>query len=1263
MQNIDNIQPLNIFAITENIPSIYMRNKLPIIQFDEIENNFFKSDKEFNKKNRITQNIIDNPDLDPELYNIWYNHHLDNSFIFYTLKYDLPNIRDIIYDYTGLDFDEWYQYYLEWKTTYDQLLNEEQERYTYIIEKFVERFPQFINLINSVNQKNLKSWSSELIESSSLEEFMNRYGKENTDTDIYYIYYHLGQTPEDKLERFNEIQKYVESIKESGDDIDIRVDDEFIFDDNYKRNWYPKFKKEYTLQVEELQRILNHYIDLLGYSPIIPRKNEQGEVFNIKGAKYQYKKVLLRINNKPVQYSDFEQLFNDVILSYNIPYFATNVNDKIYTKIYEGKPLELDLKDVDFDFLKPKLGQFIFLLWTGTDTNKKSYIKWIYNSETGFLTMSDIIDVDQIDRFEYIQEALPTLIIDDLVQNTIRGNIYFDIPINREVFIDLITNDPIVSEYFYVNESINPNTFKTNLEIYYKYQDIDARISPDGSMLVTSDINDVNSFIELLGSIINYYTQHAQEIQNIYNRAFSTGEVIEKQVVAAVKKSRLAILKSNFPDIFKAIDEKKSYSSSCQGSRQPTVINQIRKNQWISQPPFNSGGKEYTPDFLPFPTYASTDRFLICEDPATPFVGIIKHESGLPVPCCFKEPQYDTNAYVAYKTGQPIQVGEVIKKENRIRSVKIIQEGRIGDIIIEFYNFISPMAPDNKKWNRYGVIKSPNSIIASILQALNNEEYKKTRNKETFLQKERLKIVKSFQDSRKLCVIQQQTFDISQNDILEYLRSDKYLNPYYFYHMLEEYYNITLFIFETIDNQFRFQIPRYTIYPYRTPNRQRPYLFLYVLEQQVEYFSYNDVSIFTDTELYNYVWDQYKRSLQLIQWNGKKIITDDFYNSTLFQTILPLSVSQNINVYGKLKSLNVIYNDVLSTIFIPMGEPLNLPCNDTVYIGDNQLIKYLGLEPTNVSINGIWYGDIYMIQTDDVITRYKKSLRYKPPPIATGLNVISDYRTQSRNVKIFQQLVLWLYQYTYDGKTLMEPEMFMKQYMCYQEDTTNNDYNFDLLQTNYLPDSKTITEALRFVHDNVDTLVNDRLFIILRDKVLYQQIVYMLQKYRREYNPETKITSLVLFFAPQDFKKQEYVKMFFDEIQWLQWKNSLTKPTFVHDKLTYDDKINKYPIILQYDDNYFIIQNVENGSYNSAINIGYKWNQFSQNTGFYTSDELDIEKDVDIGVIDRQYNGIIDLSLIDKTTRNKNMVYLVNYEPSESEDVERGYFAAILPLY
>jgi hypothetical protein len=281
-------------------------------------------------------------------------------------------------------------------------------------------------------------------------------------------------------------------------------------------------------------------------------------------------------------------------------------------------------------------------------------------------------------------------------------------------------------------------------------------------------------------------------------------------------------------------------------------------------------------------------------------------------------------------------------------------------------------------------------------------------------------------------------------------------------------------------------------------------------------------------------------------------------------------ISQIIDVNGKLRALiiSAIEKSMDFTVVIPPSQPLNLPIAEKIV-----LIEYKKLEniienkPISASYSnglatGIWY-KFFDIQ-DGIyipIIPIKSNVAIgseSPLNLNVKMDLLTQYRVIERTLNIIFELIKWTY---IIGKAYQNIQLneFSKYMVELKNDYEDDAKIYDITAVEQkLPFSKNINNCLQYIKSITKSTLSDGKKLKIKNETLKNRILTKLKEYdsfteglRYELNTENT-ERIGQNFLPipdrlnefykyiEDFKKINNVKIFLSDIEYKQWKNSLS---------------------------------------------------------------------------------------------------------------------------
>ena len=1031
------------------------------------------------------------------------------------------------------------------------------------------------------------------------------------------------------------------------DDLELRL---------LTNEWEKNFQKEIEDDdnklsfIETIQEELSKQ-ESLNYSPI------QVDTITIF-AEMQFK------DGRTPTLNDGYEIFDFSVPSKYLPYITWDRNNEELIKIYTGKNLEErpDYSKISFENKEIKNTIKFSVGKEEENITKESYLKGVYNIETNLLKIK--IPLETKDNKEiilkHITDSLP-LIPKTINEKTISGELFvFDIEINDLILADMLLNNDVFKNYFFMKEMSSSLALKKQLKIFYRsLSGLNLEESEQPSSLVftitqhyskgedlilktpyikinissADSLSVVQDFINIFSRILSIYKSEEEEKKEFYNSFIPEFSSYEEEKELVVKnfgtEARISKLKQTAPDLFLA-----GYARKCPSQQQPIIIQDDELEEWKNKT-FMHKGEVLERQVFGFPPEDPKFNF-VCPDDKYPFPGVrrnkLANKDTYPgLPCCFLNDQLESGKSkysVIYKKGNVKKIKET--EGHMIKSDKILSVGRYGTVPTSISDLLKKDLTI-KEVRRKGVPQSTNSLIHCISIAIKDKKYLESKDKEKYVRDLRTVIAK--QTYPGLC--KQEMYDFTDEDILSSLKdSETFLDPNLYYRAIEEGYKINLFIFAPSNNEKKrlrekgesigtIQLPRFKLFPSQSPRPDRENILIYrtmgsesdVLsyphcELIVSYEENKEVSVF-DKTIYKLISDATLKINRTITWelvnenqNIEVLARNNLYSQLNYYTITgSVATKQYIDEYGKLRGL-YLPNDIL--IIIPPSSPENLEISSEIKRTSMENVLKVFSNPVAYSLDkdgkmdGLWFSilDIVYGIYIPIIPKEKDSKLNVGPGNPLG---DSGADVVPRLVKIKRDLdfIIQVLKWLL-SLSKMPLDNFMNQYTGIGEITgdSSNIYDFTNIGRTF-PNVESIEEGIAKMKVRVPTLfIGDRLFLY-SDK-MFNGILYLMQMYTKEY-PQNIVPKLITrkYLSEEDFIKYSGVALFLKKTDMKTWLNSLDNFPEILSTLSINDAMKKDPYMYIAPDNHiYLIQNVIDGNIQKCLNIGYYWKKYKVNPGF-----------------------------------------------------------------
>src|SRR3989338_3357857 len=878
--------------------------------------------------------------------------------------------------------------------------------------------------------------------------------------------------------------------------------------------------------------------------------------------------------------------------------------------------------------------------------NKSSYSNIIYEFINNRFLMYYPVDKSEsqdivVKRFT---SRLPNIKFEDPVEYQVTGSfVVRNFVINNAVFVDMIMTNPILRNFVYVDESQNTFAQKKRLtlhfvvgsqhvsitlslrkskqsEIFY-YEDTGTRFENDEDYLhiqINRALNEdyAHWLVLFVKKILKYYLDVNANIITAYKNVISNFNVPilklppPKSKVSKANMTKLKKLKLADPDLIVT-----KYATVCQASSQPTVINKSEVAYWQEQ------GKQVVkfparivngPQF----TY-KVSNYYISQNDKTPYIGLMRNtlsnKKQFPyLPCCYKEKHIEVDPktwdITILEVAQPnikdeTETEETEEKKSKkgnknyiLDRNKLLEPDRRGNLSTKISTFLGG---DN--YVRYGIPQSTSSFLTCLIMAIKEyrTEYNKASNKEEYIHDLRLRLI----DTIKPIISKQENFDRSLNDIIDdFYDPNVCLDPFLHYRIFEEFFQINIFTFTTVNKEPILEIPRHLYFHIRDYSaNDRPTVIIY------KHYNSGD----TNTDCPECA---YKIHCELIIRTGNKNVyqfdnsnSSDFYLKMLDllkQTSSVLSIrfqntfdvtrlsqnlyinrllsiapsvsflisplwhldSQSIDPAGKVRGLTYRKDNIsvsIETPFLPVFDVPSLPLSPS---SSDNISEF-------ISDNKLQVSSLQFISDDQL---------YKFYTTVPQSDLITAHNNARRIANILRQVIKILFLLSSESVSIFSKRFLIK------------DVSYDIsLVSRRLPRFTSYSSAFTYFSRILPSFFSSNK-IVLDYSDLLDGILHYLKLLRPQPIPR--------FFdhfysTPSDFTLHTpYQLVYFDESSLSSSLPHLTPPSpSISTKLHYSQQ----PYLLVNQDRLFLVQNVFQGDLSRAISVLYYWFNHFLNPGYF----------------------------------------------------------------
>lgn len=571
--------------------------------------------------------------------------------------------------------------------------------------------------------------------------------------------------------------------------------------------------------------------------------NFEKSIKKIKGkyiSDFEEEKTKYLIKTDLIDVSIF-QIFDDILTNKMIPFVSLNN----FYKLFREFKIPIDFVSTKYNVISGKIYNKLNYKNIDYFNDKKSFEAnfddfLIYYTGKNLMieieaNTKNLKEKDLKERLFAIFNSLEIEII-NIKKVEIKGIAYIsNTSFDKFILEDLIETDNLFIYFLSMDESVKTSKSKTGVYVYFydklkpNYGEVVANLIPKevevydlemrnkdrkyfeiGSdyirVKITSakDIDSVNYFLEILSKLMTVYDEKQNEVKNFYKKYIPNFAEKEKK-----EKKKIDIrLKSINPDLFVS-----EYARQC-------------TNQVII---LEDNDKKFKGEVMTFPKSPEEGPQFnyICKDKKYPYPGLqinklVNNDIYPYIPCCFAKDQKKDSIYLKYFEG--IEKEEVEEKITRlIESNKMVNES-LGTLPKNLDNLFT-VFDDNYTYVRQGVGKDVNTFLNAILQVTNklpsgkNERLAYTKNKRNELAKSDL-----------IQVCKQECYDMTMDQIKKYLLSDNYFDPKLFIRLVEEYFNVNIFLFTRKfgENDAEMILPRHSNgYFYFNKKEERKNILIY----------------------------------------------------------------------------------------------------------------------------------------------------------------------------------------------------------------------------------------------------------------------------------------------------------------------------------------------------------------------------------------------------------------------------------------------------
>lgn len=1011
------------------------------------------------------------------------------------------------------------------------------------------------------------------------------------------------------------------------------------------------------------------------------------------------------MNGKNIDVYDGMYLFNESVVSVDVPYVIYKNDDKIYYKVYQNNEHKDNLL-INKDTIENNTINFYI-----NNGNAKLYdVKYYLAKKKIHITFYQF---DTVNIGEIIENVIPIQIDTNNNNNDVVGDDngigdeytmdgYINVwsyEMNEGILADFILNGDM-NNVFFVDDnkslvkksmSINYVPFMSGktitLEVIQAYYENDKIVkyinngSEKDIKLETnkkhtapylhikfSDVYHYDGFVDMIKVLLFKVHNQFQQDNKLYGFCRKLNTLLNNAKGYAID-ANLKLLKEAAPDAFV-----EGYANFC--DKRPRPINEDEKKDYIKNKIKDldlRGVQEKNFKKFGVMDFPVRDQVvhLVCDydEHIYPYQKSTKTETKMnkldknvysALPCCKKNPPK------AEKTVK-IETSHVIK--NGIIGIP----GAFGQLDDKINYVLSKYNNDkNNKLLRMGIINDKNSFVHCMCVGVDDAGYVNTKKKSSYVEK----LIDTIGDEIHFGLLKQENYDLVLTTIKNNFLNNNYMDPDLYYRAFEEYFDVNVYVFSP---DAIMDIPRYKVFHTRPVRKDRRTLLIYKhknghCELIVNKYSDTNKVIIFDEDMTVYCHHFLQNIMNVLTFSivDKNVYTySNLYyhiNTLGFLSDKNTQATQYIDVNGKLRGLTLgvgVDGETKMTILTFPSQPENLSISNKIETAAlNDVLKVFTQKPSGIYrrsgyVFGVWYqlfdmefGVYVPVKREKVgINDYVMDVKDGPRNYMINKETSANsYLKLRKLLNIVTQVFVWLYfvaNYQFDDVSLIDN--FLNKYVIIQEEYSNI-YDGIVNMPYRLPMFDTFEEYINYIGDYCPEMVLDGKVIL--QKGLYQQMMRSIQMYSFV-NESIPFIIKGYYTYVSDFKVQETTLIFMDYNALDAW---LHNNTIVVNKNILP--VNKYPYLFQdVNGSIYIIQNTRNNTLNEAIALIAKWNNEKVNLPG-DGKKTDISPSIYKPILLSKYNK--NISHLELVVRGSVQYKVLDYK--YIKDVT-GIYAAMLPLF
>jgi hypothetical protein len=781
----------------------------------------------------------------------------------------------------------------------------------------------------------------------------------------------------------------------------------------------------------------------------------------------------------------------------------------------------------------------------------------------------------------------------------------------------------------------------------------------DVKQAISSDI--VFNFVVILSHALSlYFYDYYYDIYKEYSELLDiSGQFMTSSEKLIPKKLEISTYRQNVPNT------PSDLAKRCLKSSRPFSMNKKEAEEYEKED-ITVSGVVMKKQSMEFPT--GSGFYYVCNNNSkSPFPGLkvaIGADGNLDFfPCCYnanqrlksKDKNKSLKALGAYEEG-PTKAEEFLaekkqgKKQTRTGiSSRLLKPGHKGKSDDELSHFVTNFVGLEYKVFRLGVDMDKNSFLHAIVSAV-DPNYLQTENKEEYVKHVRLII--STPEIVKPSTGKQEMYDMTLDQIEDAQKDlDSYYDPLRFVHIVEEYYNINIFFFETVKDEKSERVdiafPRHKIFHVRSSKPERRTVLIMLTTKntgekvsELIVYSKNELSPYFsiyEKELTLKIQEMINMTTTVISWSidsestersvieGRKNIYNQVDYSSIFSDQAK-TIAQYIDSNGKVRGFR--YQSLDNMVFdlvVPPSQPRNLDVITEMCKTTADVVLSKIANPVAKNKDGLWFSvlDIkYGVFAPCVGVEFLSLPEGPRNNIHTQLSQNENKLTIKKTDKLRKDFNIFVQILTYLFSIFMlqhKQEIKIKAILNPDIDFYNNhlaavvggnvEYTFNNIPRKLMK-AKTVNEALLWLsgfHPNI--FVGDK--FAMENVNLAGKALYFIKKMWKQSEGSTVYpqTTLHNFYAlAEDFEYQSGVVVL-TSTKEMENFHSIQKngKIYKYKEFTSLNKSmidSKEPIIYRRKDgSIYLIQSTLGNTFNRSMTVALRWYTEKINIG-YTSDEI-----------------------------------------------------------